>query len=50
MFHTGFQYTPVLSIATWVTCCSASQWAKARKSAVIAPKRRTILRGFPIFS
>jgi hypothetical protein len=36
----GFQYTPVLSIATWVAPCSASQSARASRSSVIVPKVR----------
>src|SRR5205807_74424 len=32
MFHTGFQYTPVDSMATWVTPLSPSQSASCNKS------------------
>jgi len=39
--HTGFQYTPVASIATWVQSCSASQSPSASNSVVVVPKLRT---------
>jgi hypothetical protein len=39
--HTGFQYTPVASIATCVQPCSASQSASLSGSAVVVPKLRT---------
>jgi hypothetical protein len=39
--NTGFQYTPVDSMAAWVTPYSASQSARANKSAVMVPKVRT---------
>jgi hypothetical protein len=41
MCHTGFQYTPVASIATWVHWCSPSQSARANSSLVVVPKLRT---------
>src|SRR5262249_33551541 len=40
-FHTGFQYTPVASITTWVTLCSASHAAISPSSPVKVPKRRS---------
>ena len=43
----GFQYTPVLSMATCVTPSCMSQLAMAPKSSVIAPHRRTIFRDLP---
>src|SRR5581483_6811721 len=46
-FHTGCQYTPVLSIATCVTPCSASQSANASGSAVVVGKVRICLVGSP---
>ena len=39
--QTGFQYTPVASIATCVQPCSASQSASASNSVVVLPKLRT---------
>src|SRR5262249_12939472 len=47
MFHTGFQYTPVLSIATCVTRSSISHAARARKSAVIVLNRRKYFSSLP---
>ena len=44
-FQIGCQYTPVLSIATWVQPAAASQSAKASRSSVIVPKVRTAWRG-----
>ena len=41
MCHTGFQYTPVASIATWVHWCSPSQSARASNPVVVVPKLRT---------
>ena len=41
MCHTGFQYTPVASIATCVQPCSPSQSANASNCAVVVPKLRT---------
>jgi hypothetical protein len=39
--HTGFQYTPVASMATWVTPCSVSHSDNAMSSFVVAPNVRT---------
>jgi hypothetical protein len=36
--QTGFQYTPVDSMATWVHPCEASQSANASNSLVVEPK------------
>jgi hypothetical protein len=41
MLCTGFQYEPVLSMATWVTASSASQPTRASSSRVVVPKVRT---------
>jgi hypothetical protein len=43
----GRQYTPVDSMATWVTCRSRSQSPKARISAVTVPKVRVCERMLP---
>src|SRR6266568_4587424 len=45
--NSGFQYTPVDSMATCVAPCSSSQSLSTNKSAVIVPKLRTSLRGVP---
>src|SRR5207248_589064 len=53
MFHTGFQYTPVDSMATWITPHSPSppsQSASCNKSSVKVPKRRFSFRLFPFVS
>jgi hypothetical protein len=42
--HTGFQYTPVASIATWVTASAASQSPKASNAVVVVANRRTSVR------
>src|SRR5918911_3612341 len=47
MFHTGFQYGPVLSMAAWVTPSAASQSDSASRSAVMVPKVRTVRRACP---
>src|SRR5437899_2193143 len=39
--HTGFQYTPVDSMATWVQPCVASQSLSASSSGVVEPNVRT---------
>ena len=39
--HTGFHYTPLASIATWVQSCSANQSEIASSSLVVLPKLRT---------
>ena len=44
-FQSGFQYTPVLSIATWVQPAASSQSASASRSAVIVPKVRISFAG-----
>jgi hypothetical protein len=41
MAYTGFQYTPVLSMATWVQPCDSSHSRKASSSRVVVPKVRT---------
>src|SRR5262249_21867808 len=46
-FHTGFQYTPVASITTWVTLCSASHAAISSSSPVKVPKRRSSFSSLP---
>jgi hypothetical protein len=40
MLNTGFQYTPVLSMATVVTRAARSQSASTNNSSVIVPNRR----------
>src|SRR3990172_251619 len=40
--YTGFHKTPVLSIATCVQPCSASQYRSARRSSVIVPNVRIV--------
>ena len=42
--YTGFQSTPVASIATWVTPSASSQSRKVNNSCVIVPKVRTSWR------
>src|SRR5918999_5343795 len=42
--YTGRQYSPVLSIATWVIPASANQSDKASKSGVIVPNSRSSMR------
>ena len=37
----GFQKTPVLSMATWVTLCASSQSRSANSCAAVVPKVRT---------
>jgi len=37
-YYTGFQYTPVLSIATWVTSCAASQSRSTTRSPAVVRK------------
>ena len=46
-FHTGFRYTPVASIATFVTFHSRSHAASSRNSAVVVPKRRFCFSALP---
>jgi len=46
-FHTGLQYTPVASITTWVTLCSASHAAISSSSPVKVPKRRSSFSSLP---
>src|SRR5579872_4501776 len=43
----GCQYTPVLSIATWVTPWLLSQPASSSSSSVIVPNVRNCLVGWP---
>lgn len=45
---TGFQYTPVASIATAVTPAMASQAASCSRSAVIVPNCRTSSTASPV--
>jgi hypothetical protein len=42
------QYTPVLSIATWVTRCASSHSRNIRSSAVVVPKVRTCWARSPL--
>jgi len=44
----GLQNTPVLSIATWLHCCSVSQSRKRTRSAVMVLKVRRSLRRSPL--
>ena len=46
-FHTGFQYTPVASMATLVTCHSRSQVTSSRNSPVVVPNRRLCFSLWP---
>src|SRR5262245_6605818 len=48
ILNTGFQSTPVLSIATWLQPASLSQSSKANKSAVMVEKVR--ISFFPALS
>jgi hypothetical protein len=45
ILYTGFQYDPVLSIATWLTSASASQSASLSSSRVVVPNVRTSRAG-----
>ena len=47
MLYTGFQYDPVLSIATWVQPAACSQSASFSRSRVIVLNVRTSRRGLP---
>src|SRR4029450_10729554 len=47
-YHTGFQYTPVLSMATWVTPWVFSHSRRATSSAAIVPKVRTCCSRVPL--
>src|SRR5713226_2550507 len=48
MLKTGLQYTPVLSMATWLTSCSLNQSESASKPAVVAAKVRTSRLTLPL--
>src|SRR5712691_6524967 len=47
MLKTGLQYTPVLSMATWLTSCSLNQSESASKPTVVVAKVRTSRLTFP---
>jgi len=47
MCHTGFQYTPVASIATCVQPASASHVDSSNRLAVVVPKLRTVVDALP---
>src|SRR5439155_23773310 len=44
-FHTGFQYTPVDSIATWVTPQARSQSPNSKSSRVNVPNAASVAVG-----
>ncbi len=45
--YTGYQYTPVDSIASCSTCCSSNQLSSDSKSAVMVPKVRVSFVEWP---
>jgi len=47
MCHTGFQYTPVASMATWVTASSESQADKSINPRVVLEKVFTVVLTWP---